>query len=183
MALGWFALIYSFFLDFNHPIDFFSYFTIQSNLLIILWFTVAALTSNQFIRQPKIKSALAAYITVTMIIYFVLLFNANVQLSFVTSYILHLVMPASFILDWFLDRPKNKISLITALSWLIYPLVYCVYTLVRESIVGWYPYYFLSPAKMGSVENVGLAITGLIVFFTVVILTVYFLNNKLAKKA
>ncbi|MFH1576786.1 MAG: hypothetical protein ABID35_04505 [Candidatus Margulisiibacteriota bacterium] len=43
--VGWLVIFYSFFSDFNHLVDFLSYFTIQSNLLIICWFTLAVLAN------------------------------------------------------------------------------------------------------------------------------------------
>ena len=64
---------------------------------------------------------------------------------------------------------------------LVYPIIYCVYTLIRGSFVGWYPYYFLSPIKMHSYEGVELSVLGLAAFFVVIILSVYCLHNRLAK--
>ncbi|MBU0672713.1 MAG: Pr6Pr family membrane protein [Candidatus Margulisbacteria bacterium] len=87
---------------------------------------------------------------------------------------------SSAIIDWFLDRPGVKVELKTAMYWLIYPIVYCVYTLIRGPIVGWYPYYFLSPIKMKSYEGVELMIAGLTLFFMALILLAYYLHNKFA---
>jgi len=136
-TIGWCALIYSLALDFKSPVDFFSYFTIQSNLLLVIWFTLAVFLSRQrFVFRPFVRSGLLVYITVTMIVFFTLLFRSSVGLNFVSSYVLHLIMPLSYIIDWFLDRPKVKIGLKAAMSWLIYPIIYCIYTLIRGSIVG-----------------------------------------------
>jgi len=178
--VGWAAFLYSFFSDFSHPVDFFSYFTIQSNLLIICWFTLSLLSGcRSFIFRPAIRSGLLVYITATMIVFFVLLFNSSVGLNFITSYVLHLIIPLGYIVDWLIDRPREKIKLKTAFSWLIYPMVYCVYTFIRGGIVGWYPYYFLSPVKMESYGRVEVAVLGLAGFFIVIILSVYYGHNKL----
>jgi hypothetical protein len=180
--IGWSAFIYSFFADYNHLVNFFSYFTIQSNLLVICWFTLSIWKDKfSFTRSPIIRGGLLVYITVTMIIFFTLLFKEYVGLSLVTTYVLHLILPLSFIVDWFLDKPRERIKLKSALGWIIYPTIYCLYTIIREMLVGWYPYYFLSPIRMHSYINVGIAITGLTVFFLVITLIVYKLNNKFSE--
>jgi len=184
--VGWSACFYSFSTDFKDPGDFFSYFTIQSNLLINIWFTLAVFAKEgsrlrDFIFQPFIRSGLLLYITVTMIVFFTLLVGSGVGLNFVSRYILHLTMPLSFIINWFMDRPKIKIKFKIALSWLIYPIVFCIYTLIRGPIVGWYPYYFLSPIKMGSYEGVEFMIAGLTLFIFLLSMLVYTLQNKLVK--
>ncbi|NQT30565.1 MAG: Pr6Pr family membrane protein [Candidatus Saganbacteria bacterium] len=186
VVVGWGAFFHSFFVDFGHLVDFFSYFTIQSNLLIICWFTLAVLTNSQsrlgsFIRRPAVRGALTLYITVTMIVFFAILFKPNLGLDFITSYVLHLIIPLSYIIDWFIDRPRHKIKITTALCWLIYPIIFCIYSLIRGKFVGWYPYFFLSPIRMGSYERVDVMIAGLTVFFVVIMLIVYYLNNKLVQ--
>lgn len=180
--IGWSAFLYSFFSDFNHLVDFFSYFTIQSNLLVILWFTLAIFVDHKsFIFRPFVRSGLLVYITVTMIVFFTLLFKSNVGLNFVSTYVLHLIMPLAYIIDWFMDRPGEKIKLKTSMLWLVYPIIYCIYTLIRGRIVGWYPYYFLSPIRMGSYEGVELMVAGLTGFFVVMTLLVYYLHNRFTK--
>ena len=63
------------------------------------------------------------------------------------------------------DRPAH-ISFRTALWWVVYPLTYAAYTLVRGPIVLWYPYPFLDPAQHGygqvalTCVGIGLAVTG-----------------------
>ena len=46
---------------------------------------------------------------------------------------------------------------------LIFPAAYLIYTMVRGSILGWYPYPFLNPAKVGldgvTVHAIGIAVT------------------------
>jgi len=186
MVLGWFAFFHAFRVDFKHLADFFSYFTIQSNLFIILWFTFAVLSIfsekiGEFIHKPFIRSGLLVYITVTMIVFFALLFKQNVGLDFITTYVLHLIIPVGYIVDWFLDKPQIKIKLKTALGWLIYPIIFCIYSLIRGKIVGWYPYWFLSPIRAGSFEHVEIAIVGLACFFFLIIMLVYSVHNKLAR--
>lgn len=69
---------------------------------------------------------------------------------------LHGVLPAAFLLDWLIDRGKTVLPWRSMLYWLIFPLLYCFYSLVRGPISGWYPYYFLDPGHQGSYAVVAL---------------------------
>ena len=58
-------------------------------------------------------------------------------------------MPAVLLADWLIDRPDRPLPLRRALWWLVYPLAYLAYTLIRGPIVDWYPYPFLNAANKG----------------------------------
>ncbi len=53
------------------------------------------------------------------------------------------------------------IELHRALIWLVYPLLFAVYSLIRGPIVGWYPYPFLDPAHVGGYGVVALYCPGI----------------------
>jgi uncharacterized membrane protein len=73
------------------------------------------------------------------------------------------------VVDWLLDPPDRPPRIRRALAWLLYPLVYLAYSLIRGPRVGWYPYPFLDPQRSGGygvVAGTSLAIvvvTGLFV--------------------
>lgn len=64
--------------------------------------------------------------------------------------VLHYVMPVAVVLDWLYQPPRTALSFRQTLLWLIFPLVYLSYVLIRGSIVDWYPYPFLNPANVGA---------------------------------
>jgi hypothetical protein len=64
--------------------------------------------------------------------------------------------------DWLIDPPKGTIRFRRALPWLVVPVVYVGYSLVRGQLTGWYPYPFLNPATDGWCAVI-LTITGLVV--------------------
>jgi hypothetical protein len=55
-----------------------------------------------------------------------------------------------------------------AASWLIFPAVYLVYSLVRGPIADWYPYPFLDPDHGDGYANV--ALTSAAVLVTIIVL-------------
>ena len=93
--------------SFLHSIvSYFSYFTIQSNWLVALWWGAAVMirgpADHAAILKPKVKGAFTVYISVTMIAYAVLLANSWMPHGFdlALSTITHYITPLAFILDW-----------------------------------------------------------------------------------
>ena len=63
--------------------------------------------------------------------------------------VVHYVMPIVIVLDWLIDPPRARIVWRRTWRWLIFPVVYFSYTLIRGAIVGWYPYPFLDVTSKG----------------------------------
>ena len=63
--------------------------------------------------------------------------------------VLHQLVPVAVVLDWALVGPSRPVPLRTGLVWLVYPLLYLAWTLVRGAVVDWYPYPFTDPAHGG----------------------------------
>jgi hypothetical protein len=61
---------------------------------------------------------------------------------------LHAVLPTAVALFWLL-RPHGSLRLEHAFYAMGWPLLYCVYALMRGAADGWYPYYFLDPTMLG----------------------------------
>lgn len=140
--------------NFN-PANFFSYFTIESNILAV----VALLASAFFVFAGKkspwldyFRGAVTFFMIVTGIVFAVLLAGLeNAQLTAVPwdNTVLHYLMPIAVAVDWLMDRPARRLSFRRGLTWLIFPVAYLVYSLLRGAATGWYPYPFLDPANGG----------------------------------
>jgi hypothetical protein len=133
-------------------VNFFSYFTIQGNLigiavLIVMTFHLGRLRAAGL---DGLRGAATVYLTLTFVVVVALLQNVDVglQLAWV-DFVLHKLMPVVIVADWLIDPPSVPISWRRSLTWLAYPLVWLAYTVVRGAIVGWYPYPFLDPAHGG----------------------------------
>jgi hypothetical protein len=133
-------------------VNFFSYFTIQSNLIAIAALTVvaAATLRGSPRRHDMLRGAAVVYMTVTGVVYSLLLQGADVDtaLNWV-NLVVHKLMPIVIAVDWLLDPPPVAIPLRRSLLWVVYPLGWIAYTMLRGALVGWYPYPFLDPAPGG----------------------------------
>src|SRR6478735_8847663 len=136
------------------PANFFSFFTIQTNLFAIamLGLVVVVRPTERSLAFDAVRGAVTLYITITGVVFAVLL--AGLQESLDThiawvDFTVHKLMPAVLVADWLVDPPRHRLSFRTGLVWLLYPLAYLVYTLIRGDRVGWYPYPFLDVARHG----------------------------------
>ncbi|TAK01603.1 MAG: hypothetical protein EPO36_04920 [Chloroflexota bacterium] len=135
-----------------NPVNFFSYFTIQSNLIgvaVLLYLAVRA-GAQRSGRVNWWRGAAAVYLTVTFFVVIFLLSHTDVglQLPWV-DVVLHKVVPVVIVADYLIDPPRTRLTISDGLLWLVYPLAWLGYTMIRGPIAGWYPYPFLDPADGG----------------------------------
>jgi HAMP domain-containing protein len=134
------------------PLHFFSYFTIQSNLIAAAVLLVMAANRGQPTSRMMdlVRGGAVVYMTVTGVVFSVLLANTNVDTAIPwVNDVVHEVMPIVMVADWLVDPPRRMLSMGDALTWLAYPAAWLVYTLIKGPIVGKYPYPFLDPANGG----------------------------------
>ncbi len=136
------------------PVNFFSFFTILSNLFGLGVFAFLGVTAMQP-RSPGvdlIRGAAVVYLAVTGVVYELLLSGdpaaVEATLPWVNA-VLHQVMPIAIVIDWLLDPPASPLAARRAAWWLAFPLAWVTYTLVRGPLVDWYPYPFIDPRRDG----------------------------------
>ena len=98
------------------------------------------------------RSTAILYMLITGIVFALLLSGLeNIASTAVhwDNIVLHYIMPVVMLVDWLIDKPKYVICFSQILIWLVYPIVYVAYSLVRGSLVSWYPYHLINPAKCG----------------------------------
>lgn len=89
------------------------------------------------------------YMLTTGIVYAALL-SGHIAIEPWVSTVLHRVMPVAVVLDWLLDPPLVHLRPArTVVLWMGFPLIYVAYTLIRGTLVDWYPYFFVSPHRSG----------------------------------
>lgn len=128
--------------------NFFSFFTILSNLFAALYLTYFGLTDNGSYKSQVLRGAATLYMLMTGVIFALLLSGIEtIRLTAVPwdNLVLHYLMPIFVVTDWLLNPPKKALSNKAVLLWIIFPVAYVAYTLVRGTIVSWYPYPFLNP--------------------------------------
>ncbi len=180
--LSWTALILELYIILKADIDanlgftagidrYFSYFTIVTNLFVAVVFTAQLYKNKQnkfwhfFARNNVISCATAAIIVVCIVYHYLLSSTHKLQgFNYIVDRTLHYVIPPLTIIFWWLVVPKNKINFIGVLSWLVYPLAYFMYILIRGALTHMYPYDFINVDKNGFLATLQFA-GGLFAFY------------------
>lgn len=192
--IGWFSVISQFYLNIINSsipiaeitIRFFSYFTILTNILVALSFTIILLRPKsrlgEFFSQPRVSTAVTAYITFVWIAYNVLLRHLwnPTGLQLIVDELLHSFIPLLTILYWLIFVPKSELQWKSILPWMIYPLIYLLYVLTRGALSGFYPYPFIYVDDLGY-SKVFLNDAGLILAFLLLSL-LFVATGKLMSK-
>lgn len=163
---AWIALILQFYLilqttaetgfsTFKTVTNFFSYFTILTNLLVACCLTYPLVDPSsvpgRFFSSIKVQSAIAVYIFIVGLVYNLILrgITSLKGMAWVADNLLHVAVPVLFISYWFIFTPGKVLQWKNILSWLIFPSVYLIYSLIRGPVADWYPYPFLHVGKLG----------------------------------
>lgn len=135
--------------------SFFSYFTVLSNTLVATVLT-CELTSREsaarrWFLQPWVSSAIAVSIVLVSLAYNALLRHLwhPEGWQWLADELMHDVMPLLFLVYWLLCVPKGTLRLRHIGGWVIYPLVYFAYSLLRGHLLAVYPYPFIDVEKLG----------------------------------
>jgi len=142
-------------------VNFFSFFTIESNLL-----AVGVLVAGAVIllvrrgEDPRwflvLRLCVVTYMVTTGIVYNLLLRGIELPQGSTLPWsneILHVVGPVWMLLDWLLAPGRRPLAWSTAWIVVAFPIVWAGYTLIRgpltpDAVLGrdhWYPYPFLDP--------------------------------------
>lgn len=168
----------------NSVPNFFSFFTIQSNVIALVMLLLSALIGlrgGELSRAMEMwRGGAVAWMATTGIVVVLLLSNLNADLQLTEPWVdtvLHQVMPIVMVLDWLMAPPRFRLDFRQALVWAAYPLLYCAYSLIRGPIVDWYPYPFLDPGQSGGYWAVAAYSVGIAVGFVGLIWLVVWAGN------
>lgn len=187
-VLGWFALITQFYINITSgaasyseiTIRYFSYFTILTNLLVAVTCTILLLlpqsTPGIFLKKEQSLTAATVYIIVVGLIYNLILRFLWVPqgLQRLVDELLHSVIPVLFLIYWLVFVPKANLKWTDVFLWLLYPLFYTVFILIRGANSNYYPYPFINAAELGLQKTLLNAVGIGILFFILSILLVAF---------
>ncbi len=134
--------------------NFFSFFTIQSNILAaaLLALTASVPRTERTALFDALRGAVTLYLAITGIVFALLL--SGLQESLQTplpwvDFILHKLIPIVVVADWLIDPPRHRLAFRVAALWLCFPAAWLVYTLIRGASVDWYPYPFVDVSTLG----------------------------------
>ncbi|MHC8290882.1 Pr6Pr family membrane protein [Pseudomonas sp. XS1P51] len=159
-------------------VSFFSYFTVLTNTLVATVLT-CELTSREsaarrWFLQPWVSSGVAVSIVVVGLAYNLLLRHLwhPEGWQWLADELMHDVMPLLFLAWWFCWVPKGTLRLHHIALWVIYPLVYFAYALLRGHLLAAYPYPFIDVDKLGYPQvliNAGGLLAGFVVIAVLVV--------------
>lgn len=124
------------------------YFTILTNLLVAYVFGGVALNREQ--SSGVLAGTLLSIVMVGVVFHVLLAPEIPHQGGeFWTDLGFHLITPIATAV-WWLGFARKDIRLGQVPFWLLWPLGYCVYALVRGTLTGSYPYFFFDVDRFGA---------------------------------
>ena len=144
------------------PLKQFTYFTLQSNLLVAIIYTVSLISKKQSKLFVIVKYQAALAIVLTGLVFNILLrpvvgdydYNPNT----ISDFLIHTLTPILVLLEVIFYQRKGLVKVYYPLVWLVFPLFYWLFTLLYvalggnfngEIYVSDYPYFFLNFADNG----------------------------------
>lgn len=179
-SMAWFALGVQLYFDIqealikNHSvtvriIEFLSYFTIETNTVIAFVLTVFCTQpqTERFLTGTTVKSALVVYVIVVGAVYELLLRHLwhPQGMQLLADALLHDAIPLLYTLYWLVFLPKGRLRWSLPRSWLVYPIAFFIYSMIRGVAFGIYPYPFINAAQLGFARVSMNAMILLVVFY------------------
>lgn len=179
----------------DNVLEMFSYYTIQSNLFVVVLFS--ALCYFEIKKQPwedrwkrVFKGMFTIGILVTMLVYHVLIKpgiseGIDYEVGGLADSLVHTIVPAMVVLDWLLFDAKGYLKAHDPLIWLLQPIDYLLYIVVYTSLGGRFtlgsepvrhPYFFLDLETYGFVGVLKWAILILLLYLVLGYL-LYFIDG------
>jgi hypothetical protein len=133
-------------------VRFFSYLTIWFNILIAgtcLLLAVNPLRDGRMWRALRLDG-LVIGVAGGLVHWFLLRpLLALRGLDYLADKLLHVVVPLMALIGWILFGPRKRVDRRDLLTFLVVPVGWLAYTLIRGAMVGWYPYPFIDVAVHG----------------------------------
>lgn len=133
-------------------VRFFSYFTVESNLLVLAASITLAINPKRDGRWWRVLQLDALLgIVITGIVFELVLARivSLTGLSYVLNLGFHYISPWMMLLGWLVFGPRPRITWSTVGWAFVWPLLWIGYTFAHGAATGWYPYPFLNPESLG----------------------------------
>jgi len=188
-------------------INYFAYFTFLANFALFSWFVLMGLAIlfgigklKRFLIKPVIFCGVMLYIILVGIIFYGILrwqlvpFPWYLWYARLSDFFMHAIAPTSAILLFVYIKKtrvqngnQTALTFKHALLWLVFPLVYFVFSMARGLVIDWFPYPFFDP-NWDFIYNIPLpawlALTSIalvfcLIFYLAGILTIKIWNHNL----
>ena len=177
-VLAWFALAAQLYIIMRYRtasvgatlVQYFSYYTILTNIMIAWVCTVLFIRREDTSGRKKVLTAILVYILTVGLTYNLILRSLwkPEGLQLLADNLLHSIIPLLYLVFWLIFVKKHTLQWNNFLPWLIYPLLYLIYVMIRGAIFGVYPYPFIDVAQIGYPKALlnAVMVTGVIVIFS-----------------
>jgi hypothetical protein len=133
-------------------VDYFSYFTIWSNITVAVVATLLALDparDGRWMRAVRLSGLLM--ISITGLVYGVILAGLSELRGWevLANFFIHQSVPLLAVVVFVVAGPRGWIDWPTIARSMVLPLVWLAYVLVRGVVIDAYPYFFLDVAVLG----------------------------------
>jgi hypothetical protein len=161
---------------------YFNYFTNWTNILLTAYFFITCFLYDYKIgvwsNKDYVRSALLLYILVIGVGFHFLIskFWEPEGILLWGSNICHYITPILMLIDCALLKPSIKIKFKHTVLWLIYPIAYALFVIIKGSLTGHYPYFFLHVGDLGIVR-VLINIIGFLCVYLILGNLIAFVNN------
>ena len=158
----------------SHPeriVRFFTYFTIESNILVFLAAATLATGAAHGVRFVLLHLDALLGITVTGIIFATILAPDGADVG-TASVLLHYISPPLTVLAWLFLGPWAARSRSLIGPALVWPIGYLVWVLIWGAITDWYPYKFVDVGEHG---YGGVLVNALLVLILGIVLLLVFI--------
>lgn len=163
--------------------EYFSYFTVLSNIFISFIFIVFGVVGVRKALKIGIVRLLygpaVLYMSITGVVFWTILHGGagHIQLLPWVNMVLHGVTPIAAFLGWVIFSQRDRIDYSNAYKWLLFPLFFVAYTLLRGLVVNWYPYAILNPVKAGGYIGVAGYVSEIVIGAYIMGIILIFVNN------
>lgn len=190
-VLAWFALAAQLYIIIRYRnssfgatvVQYFSYYTILTNLMIAWVTTILFIRREGTSKRQKLLTAILVYIMTVGLTYNTILRSLwkPQGLQLLADNLLHSIIPVLYLIFWIFFVRKQSLQWKDIFPWLIYPLVYLVYVLIRGAYFGVYPYPFVDVVQLGYARVMlnSLGVTAMILLFSLLFVGI----SKLLRKS
>lgn len=156
------------------------YFTVLTNLIIgvvLLWSAII----GRWVSYSLLTASVLWIVMVGVVYHLLLAADHNPQgVLQLTNICHHTIVPLGAALIWVFVRDRSHIPWTHPLLWISWPALYGVYALVRGSLQGSFPYFFMDPAEVGW-SGVALSQASFSLTFLGLGLALSFVSNRLRR--
>ena len=145
------------------------YFTVLTNIFVAVLLLLKLTGSHLSWSNDSLRGCATTAILLVGIVYHVVLKDIWEPQGWQwwADVILHYVTPILSLLYWLLFPGNKSFSIMEPVKWIVYPLIYIIYILIRGKVVGLYPYPFLDLTSI-SIEQFALNSLGILVVYFVI---------------